>query len=51
MYEDALFDFEDDATKVKKRRHYGIYTENHIFDVITNSEPRIQKKQVELKNR
>ena len=42
-YEDVLFDFDDEETKREKRKHYGIYTENHILDVISNSEPRIQK--------
>lgn len=46
-YEDVLFDFDDEETKRNKRKHYGIYTENHILDVISNSEPRIRKLQVE----
>ncbi len=43
FYEELLFDFDDDEIKMNKRRHYGIYTENHILDVISNSKPRIQK--------
>jgi len=43
FYEVLLFDFDDDEVKMNKRRHYGIYTENHILDVISNSKPRIQK--------
>lgn len=45
-YEDVLFDFDDEETKRDKRKHYGIYTENHILDVISNSEPRIRKLQL-----
>lgn len=43
FYEDVLFDFDDEETKRDKRKHYGIYTENHILDVISNSEPKIRK--------
>lgn len=46
-YEDVLFDFDDEETKREKRKHYGIYTENHIIDVISNSEPKIRKLAVE----
>ena len=46
-YEDVLFDFDDEETKREKRKHYGIYTENHILDVISNSEPRIRKIEIE----
>ena len=42
-YEDVLFDFDDEVTKRDKRKHYGIYMENHILDVISNSEPQIRK--------
>lgn len=42
-YEDVLFDFDDKETKRDKRKHYGIYTENHILDVISNSTPIIRK--------
>ena len=42
-YEDVLFDFDDEETKRDKRKHYGIYMENHILDVISNSEPLIRK--------
>lgn len=42
-YEDVLFDFDDEETKRAKRKHYGIYMENHILDVIFNSEPQIRK--------
>lgn len=42
-YEDVLFDFDDEETKRDKRKHYGIYMENHILDVISNSEPQIRK--------
>lgn len=45
-YENVLFDFDDEETKREKRKHYGIYTENHILDVISNSEPRIQKIEI-----
>lgn len=46
-YEDVLFDFDDEETKSNKRKHYGVYTENHILDVISNSEPRIRKITIE----
>lgn len=46
-YEDVLFDFDDEETKRNKRKHYGIYTENHILDVISNSEPSVRKIQIE----
>ena len=39
-YESVIFDF--DNTK-SKRKHYGIYTENHIIDVIANEPPVIKK--------
>ena len=45
-YENVLFDFDDEETKRDKRKHYGIYTENHILDVISNSEPKIRKSKV-----
>lgn len=45
-YEDVLFDFDDEVTKREKRKHFGIYTENHILDVISNSEPRIRKIEI-----
>ena len=41
-YESVLFDWDDDDTK-SKRKHYGIYTENHIIDVISNTSPIITK--------
>lgn len=41
-YEDVLFDWDDAETKAK-RKHYGIYTEFHIIDVISNSAPTITK--------
>ena len=42
-YEDVLFDFDDEETKREKRND----TENHILDVISNSEPRIRKIEIE----
>lgn len=41
-YENVIFDFDTDETKAK-RKHYGIYTENHIIDVISNEPPIITK--------
>lgn len=41
-YENVIFDFDTDSTK-SKRKHYGIYTENHIIDVIANAPPTITK--------
>ncbi len=41
-YESVLFDWDDADTK-SKRKHYGIYTENHIIDVISNTAPTITK--------
>ena len=41
-YENVLFDFDSDEIK-EKRKHYGIYTENHIIDVISNTPPIISK--------
>lgn len=46
-YEDVLFDFDDEKTRREDRKHYGIYTENHILDIISNSVPRIQKIAIE----
>lgn len=46
-YEDVLFDFDDREIKRNKRKHYDIHTENHILDVISNSEPSIWKIQIE----
>ena len=40
-YESVLFDFDTDSTKAQ-RKHYGIYTENHIIDVIANEPPTIR---------
>lgn len=41
-YQSVLFDWDNDDTK-SKRKHYGIYTENHIIDVISNTSPTITK--------
>ena len=41
-YKSVLFDWDDDDTK-SKRKHYGIYTENHIIDVISNTSPTITR--------
>lgn len=41
-YKRVLFDWDNDDTK-SKRKHYGIYTENHIIDVISNTSPTITK--------
>jgi len=41
--EGALFNFDDEETKRDKKKHYGIYIENHILDVIPSSEPSIRK--------
>ena len=41
-YESVIFDF-DPETEKAKRKHYGIYTVNHIIDVIANEPPEIKK--------
>ena len=41
-YEKVIFDFDSDDLKIN-RKHYGIYTENHIIDVISNKPPIITK--------
>ena len=41
-YENVIFDFDRDCDK-PNRKHYGIYTENHIIDVIANEPPVIKK--------
>ena len=41
-YESVLFDFDTESTK-SQRKHYGIYTENHIIDVIANEPPTITR--------
>lgn len=38
-YKDVVFDFDGE----KNRKHYGIYTENHIIDVVSNEPPIISK--------
>lgn len=40
--ESVLFDFDDEETK-RGRRHYGVYTEDHIIDIIANHPPTIRK--------
>ena len=42
-YQGVIFDFDNEEIRTSQRRHYGIYTENHIIDVISNSKPKIQK--------
>ena len=46
-YESVLFDWDSDETK-EKRKHYGIYTEFHIIDVISNTPPTISKINTDL---
>ena len=46
-YESVLFDFDTDSTK-SQRKHYGIYTENHIIDVIANEPPIITRLNSDL---
>ena len=41
-YENVIFDFDSDRDK-SNRKHYAIYTENHIIDVIANEPPTIKK--------
>lgn len=41
-YKDVIFDYDFDKEK-QNRKHYGIYTENHIIDVISNDPPVISK--------
>ena len=41
-YESVIFDKDTDNEKVC-RKHYGIYGENHIIDVISNEPPTIRK--------
>ncbi|MCM1023427.1 MAG: hypothetical protein NC395_05140 [Prevotella sp.] len=47
-YKDVIFDFDSEEDK-KNRKHYGIYTENHIIDVISNEPPVIS--QISLKTK
>lgn len=42
-YEDVIFDFDSEETRKTQRKHYGIYTENHILDIISNELPKIRK--------
>ena len=42
-YEDAIFDFDSEETRKTQRKHYGIYTENHILDIISNEPPKISR--------
>ena len=42
-YEDAIFDFDSEETRKTQRKHYGIYTENHILDIISNEPPKIRR--------
>lgn len=44
-YKDVIFDFDYEQTK-SIRKHYGIYTENHIIDIISNTPPIITKVQL-----
>ena len=46
-YESVIFDFDSDDWK-SNRKHYGIYTENHIIDVIANKPPIITKMNSDL---
>ena len=46
-YENVIFDIDFDDRKAK-RNHYGIYTENHIIDVISNHPPVISKVESNL---
>lgn len=39
-YKNVIFDFDSGTAD---RRHYGICTENHIIDVISNEPPSIKK--------
>ncbi len=41
-YKNTIFDGDFDKVK-QNRKHYGIYTENHIIDVISNEPPVIAK--------
>ncbi len=41
-YESVIFDFYTDNEK-SKRKHYGIYAENHVIDIIANEPPIIKK--------
>ncbi|MCM1328685.1 MAG: hypothetical protein NC253_04515 [Ruminococcus sp.] len=47
-YKDVIFDFDGEENK-KNRKHYGIYTENHIIDVISNEPPVISKISLKTK--
>ena len=42
-YEDVIFDFDSEEIKKTQRKHYGIYTENHILDIISNEPPKIRR--------
>ena len=44
-YQNIIFDFDSDETKAR-RKHYGIYTENHIIDVISNEVPTIRRPEI-----
>ena len=46
-YESVICDC-DSENKKSKRKHYGIYTENHIIDVIANEPPKITKLDADL---
>lgn len=41
-YESVICDCDSENTK-SNRKHYGIYTENHIIDIIANETPTITK--------
>lgn len=41
-YQDVIFDKDYDDEKAD-RKHYGIFTENHIIDVISNQPPEIKR--------
>ena len=42
-YEDVIFNFDSEEIKKTQRKHYGIYTENHILDIISNEPPKIRR--------
>lgn len=44
-YQDVIFDFDYESEK-SHRKHYGIYTQRHIIDVISNNEPVINKANI-----
>ncbi len=41
-YGEMIFDFDSEETRKTQRKHYGIYTENHILDIISNAPPTIR---------